>query len=223
MRAGMERLLERRRLMLDEGARPLGWKLALGPAAAREPLGLAGPLVGFLTDATSIPSGGRCAIGEWAAPRLEPEIAIHLGAPVDPGADVEAAAAAVAGIGAAIELADVVRPASELEEVIAGDIYHRAVVLAAEPQSAGLPGGPVAVDVTRDGEPLAASEDAEAAVGGFAGLVAYVARYLHEFGAELAPGEAIISGSTVPLIEIAPGQRIRSAVAGVGSAEVVLT
>lgn len=87
----------------------------------------------------------------------------------------------------------------------------------------GLPAGPIAVEVTRDGEPLAATAYAEAATGALAGLVAYVARYLHEFGAELRPGELIISGSTVPLIEVAPGQRIRSAVAGAGAVEILLS
>ncbi len=218
----MERLLARRDELLAAGARSLGWKLAFGPAAVREALGLAGPVVGFLTDSTLVGSGGECAVGEWAVPRLEPEVAIFVGDRVEPGASAAEAAGAVAGIAAAIELADASLPPAELEEVVAGDIYHRAVVLAAEPPSPGLPRGPLAVEVTRDGEPLAATGDAEAATGALAELVAYVARYLHEFGAELAPGEVIISGSTVPLIEIAPGQRIRSALAGT-AAEVALT
>jgi 2-keto-4-pentenoate hydratase len=174
-----------------------------------------------------IESGGSCAVGEWAAPRLEPEVAVFVGASVAPGASAAEAAGAIAGIAAAIELADASLPPSELEEVLAGDIYHRALVLAAESPAPGLPEGPLAVEVTRDGEALAATADAEAATGALAGLVAYVARYLHEFGAELAPGELIISGSTVPLIEIAPGQRIRSALAMPGApattAEVTLT
>ncbi len=223
VQAGMERLLARRAELLDAGAKSLGWKLAFGPPAAREPLGLAGPVVGFLTDATLLPSGGECAVGEWTAPRLEPEIAIFVGATVAPGASAAEAAPAIAGVAAAIELADVELPASELEEVLAGDIYHRAVVLAAEPPAAGPPTAPLAVTITRDGEPLAATDDAEATTGPAAELVAYVATYLHQFGAALSPGEVIISGSTVPLIEVAPGQRIRSEVGGAGSAEVVLT
>jgi 2-keto-4-pentenoate hydratase len=178
VRAGMERLLERRARLLAEGARPLGWKLAFGPPAAREPLGLEGPVVGFLTDATLLASGGACAVGGWAAPRLEPEIAIYVGAPVAPGASAKEAALAVAGVSAAIELADVTRPASELEEVLAGNVYHRRVVLGEEPPAPGLPDEPVAVSVSRDGAPLAATADAEATTGKLAGLVAWVARYL---------------------------------------------
>lgn len=222
VRAGTERLLARRRALLEEGARPLGWKLAFGPPAAREPLGLAGPVVGFLTDRTLLRDGEACPVGEWAVPKLEPELAIHIGEPLGAGTTPESAAAAIAGISAAIELADVDRPSSELEEVIAGDIYHRGVVLGEE-VSAGLPGGPIAVAVERDGEPLARTEDAEAAVGALAPLTAYVARYLAEFGCELEAGEVLISGSTVPLIDVAPGQELRSTVAGAGSVGIELS
>jgi 2-keto-4-pentenoate hydratase len=216
----MERLLSRRAELLGAGARPLGWKLAFGPPAAHEPLGLDGPVVGFLTDATLLASGGACAVGGWTAPKLEPELAIHVGAPVEPGAGPEAAAAAITGLSAAIELADADLPPAELEAVLAGDVYHRRVVLG--DGIAGLPASPIAVEVERDGEPLASSADAEAATGALSDLIAYVACYLSEFGAALVPGDVVISGSTVPLIDIAPGQRLRSVVAGVGAAEVVL-
>src|SRR4051812_15420157 len=148
----MERLLARREELLAGGARPLGWKLAFGTEAAMETLGLNGPLVGFLTDATAVASGGEVAVAEWRAPKLEPEIAIHLG----PGGK------GVAAVAAAIELADADRPPTETEAVLAGDIYHRGVVLG---EPVPRPVGPIAVSVERDGERLAASEDAEATVG----------------------------------------------------------
>lgn len=221
VRAGTERMLAHRRALLAGGAAPVGWKLAFGPQPVREALGLTGPVVGFLTDATMLVPGDRCLVGGWTAPKLEPELAIHIAAPLGIGAEPAEAAKAIAGISAAIELADVDRPSSELEEVIAGDVYHRRFALG-EGITDGLPAGPVAVAVERDGEPLAATEDAEAAVGALAPLTAYVARYLAEFGCGLSPGEVLISGSTVPLIEVAPGQELRSTVAGAGSVDVAL-
>jgi 2-keto-4-pentenoate hydratase len=203
----MERLLARRADLLAAGAEPLGWKLALGTEAAMATLGLSGPLVGFLTGSTAIASGDEIAVAAWTAPKLEPEIAIHLG----PGG------AGVAAVGAAIEVADVDRPATETEEVLAGDIYHRAVVLG-EPVAPSA--GPIAVTVERDGERFAATDDAEAAVGRLADLAAYVPRYLERFGAETREGEVIISGSTVPQIDIAPGQAWESRVEGIGAVAV---
>jgi 2-keto-4-pentenoate hydratase len=209
VRAGMERLLARREELLGAGARPLGWKLALGTEAALESLGLSGPLVGFLTDATLVESGGEVGVGGWRVAKLEPEIAIHLGA----GGE------RVAAVAAAFELADVDRPPSETEEVLAGDIYHRAVVFG-EPVS--RPEEPLALTIERDGERFAAVDDAEAVVGRLEDLVAYVSRYLERFGAESREGEIVISGSTVPLIDVAAGEAWTSSVEGVGDVAVRL-
>ena len=205
----MERLLARREELLAGGARPLGWKLAFGAPPALEALGLNGPLVGFLTDATLVASGGECAAGEWKVPKLEPEIAIHLG----PGGE------GVAAVAAAIELADADRPPTETEEVLAGDVYHRGVVLG---EPVPRPEGAIAVAVERDGEPFAATEDAEATVGRLERLAAYVREYLERFAVSPREGEVIISGSTVPLIDVAAGEAWRSTVAGVGAVEVRL-
>ncbi len=206
----MERLLARREELLAGGAQPLGWKLAFGTAAALEALGLNGPLVGFLCDATLVASGGEGAASDWTVPKLEPEIAIHLG-PSGEG---------VAAIAAAIELADADRPPTETEEVLAGDIYHRGVVLG---ESVPRPEGPIAVAVERGGEPFAANDDAEATVGRLEQLAAYVGEYLGHFGVRPREGEVVISGSTVPLIDVAAGETWRSDVAGVGAVEVRLT
>jgi 2-keto-4-pentenoate hydratase len=212
VQAGMATLLERRRRLLEEGATPLGWKLAFGTEAAMSTLGLTGPLVGFLTDRTLIAPGGKCSTAGWTAPKLEPEIAIHLGA----GGE------GVAGISAAIELADADLPPTETEKVLAGDIYHRAVVLdRSTTPSTSAP--PLAARIERDGERIAATDDAEAAVGKLEGLVAYVVRYLRAFGESTAEGEVIISGSVVGLLDIAPGQRLTNSVAGVGSVGVYIT
>ena len=206
----MEQLLARHEELLAAGARPLGWKLAFGAPAALETLGLNSPLVGPLSDETAVASGGEVAVGEWRAAKLEPEIAIHLG----PGGE------SVAAIAPAFELVDLDRPLTETEELLADGIFHRGVVLG-EPVL--RPRGPIAVTVERDGERFAASADAEAAVGRLEELVAYVSGYLERFGAESREGEVIISGSTVPLIDVAAGETWTSTVEGVGRVEVRLT
>jgi 2-keto-4-pentenoate hydratase len=210
--AGMEKLLVRRAHLLAAGAVPIGWKLAFGTPAAMEKLGTTGPLVGFLTDATLLADGAECSVAGWAAPKLEPEIAIHLGA----GGE------GVAGISAAIELADADRPPTETEAVLAGDIYHRAVILdrAAEPVPLSHP---IAARIDRDGAEYAATADAEAEVGRIEKVAAWTVDYLRHFGIETAAGEVIISGSVVPLLDIAPGQHFRNTIEGVGSLAVRIT
>ena len=210
--AGMERLLARRAELLADGATPIGWKLAFGTEVAMSKVGTTGPVVGFLTDATLIAPGGACPIAGWTAPKLEPEIAIHLG----PGGE------GVAGISAAIELADADRPPAEIEAVLAGDIYHRAVVLDRDVTPTPL-AHPIAARIERDGEEYATTADAEAEVGRIDELVAWTVDYLRHFGVETAAGEVVISGSVVPLLDIAPGQRLRNELDGIGALEVSIT
>src|SRR4051812_4958465 len=134
VRRGMERQLELRRRLLDDGARPIGWKLGLGTPAAMKQHGTTAPLVGFLTDRGLLESGSEIAIGGWVKPTAEPEIAVHIAADVPPDADHEAAAAAIGGLGVAIEVVDI--EGGEVQEILAGDIFHRHVILG--PASAGL-------------------------------------------------------------------------------------
>jgi 2-oxopent-4-enoate/cis-2-oxohex-4-enoate hydratase len=210
--AGMERMLARRAELIAAGAAPIGWKLAFGTEAAMSKLGTSGPVVGFLTDRTLLAPGAEVSIAGWTAPKLEPEIAIHLGA----GGE------GVAGISAAIELADADLPPTELERVLAGDIYHRAVVLDRDAAPAPLT-HPIAALIERDGAELATTADAEAEVGRIEELAAWTVEYLRHFGVGTAEGEVVISGSVVPLLDIAPGQRLRHAIEGVGELQVYIT
>lgn len=212
VQAGMEKLLANRAELIADGARSIGWKLAFGTEAAMSVLGTSGPLVGFLTDRTLIAPGGECSIAGWSAPKLEPEIAIHLG----PGGE------GVAGISAAIELADADLPPTETEAVLAGDIYHRAVVLDREAAPAPLT-HPIAARIERDGAEYATTEDAEAEVGRIEELARWTVDYLKHFGVATAEGEVVISGSVVPLLDIAPDQHLTNELSGVGSVGVYIT
>jgi 2-keto-4-pentenoate hydratase len=209
--AGMEKLLARRAELIADGAAPIGWKLAFGTEVAMSKLGTTGPVVGFLTDRTLVAPGGEVAVEGWTAPKLEPEIAIHLG----PGGE------GVAGISAAIELADADLPPTELETVLAGDIYHRAVVLDRD-AAPTPPAHPIAARIERDGEEYATTADAEAEVGRIEELAAWTVEYLRHFGVETAAGEIVISGSVVPLLDIAPGQHLRHTIDGVGELQVYI-
>jgi 2-oxopent-4-enoate/cis-2-oxohex-4-enoate hydratase len=210
--AGMEQLLARRAELIATGATPIGWKLAFGTEVAMSKVGTTGPVVGFLTDATLIPPGGECSIDGWAVPKLEPEIAIHLG----PGGE------GVAGVSAAIELADAERPPTEIEAVLAGDIYHRAVVLDRDATPIPL-AHPITARIERDGEEYAITADAEAEVGRIEELAAWTVDYLRHFGVETAAGEVVISGSVVPLLDIASGQHLTNNLLGIGAVEVSIT
>src|SRR5215218_5463455 len=104
VRRGMERQLQLRRRMIDDGARPIGWKLGLGTPAAMETHGTTAPLVGFLTDRGLREGGLGIAVGDWGKPTAEPEVAVHIADDVPARADRDQAAAAIGGFGIAVEL-----------------------------------------------------------------------------------------------------------------------
>src|SRR5215217_9577242 len=114
----MRAMLELRAARLAAGDEHLGWKVGFGSAPAMEALGIDRPLAGFLTRGRLLPDGARVAIGDWAAPALEPEIAVLVGDDLG-----------IAGLAAAIELADVHPPPTDPEAVLAGNIFHRHVLL----------------------------------------------------------------------------------------------
>lgn len=205
VRRGMERQLARRRELLDGGARPVGWKLGLGTAAAMEKLGTSAPLVGFLTDRGLLEPGATCAIGGWGKPTAEPEVAIHVATDLPGPIDQATAAAGIGALGAAFELVDL-GDATDVEEVLAGDIFHRHVVLG--------PAGASIGDELRGELRLGAADpkrvdDPYALTGDPAKVVAHVATHLAAFGETLRAGDVIIAGSIVPALAVAPGDRLR--------------
>jgi 2-keto-4-pentenoate hydratase len=205
VRRGMARQLELRRRMLEDGARPLGWKLGLGTPAAMKKLGTAAPLVGFLTDRGVLAPGTACAIGDWGKPMAEPEVAIHIGAAVAGDADAATAAAAIAGLGAAFELVDL-GDASDVEQVLAGDIFHRHVVLG--PAEASLDDG-LRAEIRLGAADPKIVDDPYALTGVPATVVAHVASHLAALGEKLHAGDVIIAGSIIPALVVAPGDRLR--------------
>jgi 2-keto-4-pentenoate hydratase len=198
---GMKRQLELRRARLEAGERSIGWKVGFGSPAGMERLGLTAPLVGFLTDKSVLPSGAMVSIAGWAKPAIEPEIAIHIGEALGPNADRETLRAAVQAIGPAIELADVYPPPTDIEEILAGDIFNRHVILGeADPSRAGCVLDGLTAKVLGNEKELAVTSDLLALTGDLIEIVRHVAELLSSLGEALQPGEVIIAGSIVPPI-----------------------
>jgi 2-keto-4-pentenoate hydratase len=222
--AGMRAQLGLRDRRLAAGAKALGWKVAFSAPEAMERLGIAAPLVGFLTDRSIAASGSDYSLDGWTKPALEPEIAIHMGADLRAGASEAEAEDAIAGLGAAIELADVDRPLDDLEAVIATNIFQRGVILGpldisrARGDATGI-----AVRIERDGEEIAAEDDPGAVVGRPVDVARHVADLLAACGAALRAGDVIISGSVVPLIWVAPGEHVAYRSTALGELDVRFT
>jgi 2-oxo-3-hexenedioate decarboxylase len=98
--AGLQRRLER-------GERVVGIKLGLTSRAKQQRMGVASPLVAWLTDAMVLPAGAPVPQGELIHPRAEPEIVFVMGERlVGPGVTAVLALAAVAEVYGGVEIID---------------------------------------------------------------------------------------------------------------------
>lgn len=209
---GMSAQLAHRRELLDAGQKPLGWKLAFGGPAALERLRINAPLVGFLMHNAVLPSGSTLSLSNWKKPAAEPEIAVHLGKDLPAGSDRRTAMDAIAGLGPAIEVADVDDPSEDVEGTLARNIYQRHVILGQKDvtRAGGILDG-LTGHVVRNGSELASVTGCEALqtlTGELIDIVRHVADLLGVFGETLQAGQIIIAGSIIPPIWVQAGEEI---------------
>jgi 2-keto-4-pentenoate hydratase len=209
---GMTAQLRRRRELLQAGHKALGWKLAFGGPAAMERLRTNAPLVGFLLQSAVVPSGSSLLLSNWTKPAAEPEIAVHLGKDLAAGADRATAMAALAGLGPAIEVADVEHPSDDVEGTLARNIYQRHIIPGAKDVSraGGVLDG-LTCRVLRNSSEIANISDPQALqklTGELIDIVRHTANLLAAFGESLEAGQIIITGSITPPILVEPGEEI---------------
>jgi 2-keto-4-pentenoate hydratase len=215
---GLIAQLTARRKQLEAGDRPLGWKLGMGVPAAMSKLGIDAPLTGYLLESGRLESGDTVDLSDWSNPKLEPEIAVHLGADVPEGASHDETAAAIAGLSVAIELVDLDPDADDPEAILAANIFQRHVLLG--PLCEGASFEAIRARVTRGGEDEAATDDATESTGDPVDLVAHVANVVEHGGEHLRAGNVVICGSVVPALAVAPGDEVEVALDRLGTLSV---
>jgi 2-keto-4-pentenoate hydratase len=205
---GLRTQLELRGKLIDQGAHRVGWKIGFNTPVAQERLALEAPVVGFLTSATVLAPDQPCPVGRATNPLAEAEVAIQVGPD-----------GSVAGLGAAIEVVDLDRPLEDLEELVARNIFHRAVLLGEIVGGASL--GGVTARVLVNGEEHAAV-DALDATGEPQDVLEHAASVLALAGEELAEGDVLIAGA-MSLVAPRPGDRMRYELGGLGELELGFT
>jgi 2-keto-4-pentenoate hydratase len=207
--SGMRQQLRLRRELLESGEKPLGWKLAFGGPAAMARLQTNAPLVGFLLHRAVVPSQSGLSLAGWKKPAAEPELTVYLGKTLAAGSDRNATMAAIAGLGPAIEIADVDHPSEDVEGTLARNIYQRHLVLG--PPDTRYAGGVLTdlrAKVQRNEKQIADTTDFEALTGELIAIVQHVANLLAVFGETLDAGQIIIAGSITPPIWVQPGEEV---------------
>jgi 2-keto-4-pentenoate hydratase len=208
--AALELQLRARRRALDAGARRVGWKLGMGDAER-----IGGHIaVGYLTSDSVLEPGATFDRAGGASLSADAEIALELGRDVAPDGDPDAARAAIAGYGAALEIVDLGDADEGAEAVIAGNVFHRAVAFGGfraelPPQTTGR--------LVVNGQVRAAA----AAPLDLAGRVCEAARVLRSVGERLRAGDRLITGSVVQ-VAIGPGDTVVADLGGLGDVGVTI-
>jgi 2-oxo-3-hexenedioate decarboxylase len=204
---GMKAQLDARRKRIESGERRVGWKIGLNAPAAQRQLGISKAMIGYLTSGTELAPGSSHSLAGATRVGVEAEIVVEVAEPVAAGVDRERAAAAIGGLGAAIEVIDIDLPFEDLERILAGNVFHRAVIMgAASSARADVDASEVVARVLRNG-----SEEATAPAGTLIGelpdIVRLVADMLGAFGETLLEGDRIISGSLTTIVWVEAGDR----------------
>ena len=205
---GTAALLVRRREILAQGAAPIGWKIGFNVPATQEKLGIDRPLAGFLTTDTLLEDGAAWSLGERGEVIVESEVALEVGED----------ARTIVALLPALELADIPDLSMEVEQILAGNIFHRAVAFGPRVET----DAPGAARILVNGE-LQHEVDASATGERLEEMVSAVAGRLADANERLRAGDRIITGIIAPPHEARPGDRVRVEFDALGGVELQFT
>ncbi len=207
---GLTAQFAQRRARIAAGEKPLGWKVGFGAPAAMNMLGIDAPLLGYLMRSALLPNNADVSLAGWQKPAAEAEIAVHMGHDLEANADRNTIQSAIAGIGPAIELADVTFAPDDVEKILAGNIYQRHVILGpCDTTRAGANLDGIRARIARNGGEIANTTDPQAATGEIIAIVGHVANTLAAQGERLRAGDVIITGSITPPLFVWGGETLQ--------------
>ena len=192
---GTEAMLTRRREILAQGAEPIGWKVGFNMPEIQRKLGIDAPLAGFLTTDSLIED-------DWD----EYPVVVECEVAVELGGDGQSIAALLP----ALELADPPDLELEIEQILAGNIFHRAVAFGPRVETTEPGSGRILVN----GE-----QQHSVKPEGLERMVEAVAARLEAAGERLRPGDRIITGVLAPPHEAKEGDTVRLELEALGGVE----
>jgi 2-keto-4-pentenoate hydratase len=204
--SGMAALLVRRRQILAQGAEPLGWKVGFNLPEFQRKLGIDAPLAGFLTTDGLLEDGAEWSLSDRGEVVVESEVAVEIG---DDGRSI-------AALLPALELADPPDLDQDVETILAGNIFHRAVAFGPRVETRA-PGG---ARILVNGEVQHEVDDAGTRLDE---MVDAVANRLAEVDEQLRPGDRIITGVLAPPHKAESGDTVRLELSEVGGVELRFT
>jgi len=200
--------------------RVVGIKLGMTSKVKRDALGIREPVYGRITEDMLVPPGQPITVAELIHPRAEPELALVVGRPIPPGADVAAVLAAIDAVYPAIEVADSrYSEPFRLVDSVADNAGAARVVLGAPRKPTeladlhvlgcvfGFPGG---FDTAAGG----------AAMGHPAAALAWLAGALAARDDRIEPGTVVLTGGLTAAVPLRAGERLTAEFDGLDTVEV---
>lgn len=201
------------------GEKRVGIKMGFTSRAKMAQMGIDEMIWGRLTDAMLVEDGGTIDYAAFVHPRVEPELAFLLNAPLAGRVTPAAALAAVGGIAPALEIIDsrYENFKFSLTDVVADNSSSSAFVVGpwSDPRT---PFANLGMILELDG--VARQIGSSAAILGdpIRSLVA-AARIAAEAGEPLSPGDIVMAGGATAAEALAPGQHVSVSVQRLGRAE----
>ncbi len=196
-------------MLLADGDRIVGHKVGLTSRPMQRMIGMDSPDFAPVFESTVYPDGAEVSVGAFIQPRIEAEIVFVMGSRLQgPGVGLDDARAAVAGVGASVEIVDsrIVDWRIRLADTIA-DLASNGAVARSErlvPLS-DVDTRLVGMVLSRNGE-LVDTGAGAAALGDPLGVVAWLANTLGERGVALEPGHLIMTGALHAAVPMAAGE-----------------
>lgn len=200
------------------GERRVGMKMGLTSRAKMAQVGVDEMIWGRLTDAMQVEEGGSVALDRYVHPRVEPEVAFLMKAPLSGRVTPAQALAAVEAVAPALEIID-----SRYQDFK----FALPDVIADNSSSSGFVVGPwcrpdveignLGLVMTVNGRPVQVGSTAAILGHPVRSLVA-AARLVAQWGERLEPGWIVLAGGATAAHPLAPGMAVRVEMQALGSA-----
>ncbi|MEZ0352919.1 2-keto-4-pentenoate hydratase [Mycobacterium sp. pR1184] len=205
---------------LGAGARLRGHKIGLTSAPMQTLLGVNEPDFGYVLDTMMLADGTTVPRSDFCAPRVEPEVAFLLRAPLrGPGVTVDEVMAATEAVAAALEVVDsrIADWRISLADTVADNASSGAVVLGRWVPISNTSRLPDTTAALYLNDALVETGQGTAVMGDPAAAVAWLANALSEYGTAIEAGQFVMSGSYTSAAFVQAGDRASATITGLGT------
>jgi 2-oxo-3-hexenedioate decarboxylase len=201
---------------LARGEQVVGIKMGFTSRAKMQQMGVDDLIWGYLTDAMHIDNGGEVDLAAYVHPRMEPEVAFRLKAPLSGEVSLEQAMAAVDSVAVAMELIDsrYRNFKFSLEDVVADNCSSSGFVIGPWlPPPADLRDLDMAL---RFGDDIVQSGSSNDILGNPYASLVEAARLATESGVALEAGWIVLAGAATAAEALRPGTTVTTHAAQLG-------